>query len=237
MRCEILAFGGTGRLGTALVKTNPNIRTPQHCECDITNRGQVSHTLESLKPKVVINSAALVGTKECEKNRELAWLVNTQGATNVARICEEKGIRHVFISSAAIFDGRKGRYRESDPPTPTFYYAVTKVAAEQAVRMTNNFVIVRLDFFKVGSLKYKQIYTDHFTSKITAEEAAMKILKIARSAYVGIINIGQERKSLYEILKPFHPEIEPTTIAESSLPNFPRDISLNLDLWNEKFGQ
>ena len=151
--------------------------------------------IEKYRPEVVINCAALVGVKECESNHALAWKTNVTGALNVAKTCQQRGIRHVFISSAAIFDGQKGRYKESDEPSPIFYYA-----------------IVRLDFFTQTALKYRQVFVDHFTSKIPVAEAAADILRIAASGFIGIINI-----------------------ACSSLPNFPKDISLDLTLWKEKF--
>jgi len=236
MASEILLFGGSGKLGRAILDLRPETRAPGHKECDITDAVQVSETVRKHHPSIVINSAALVGTRECENNHELAWQTNVEGAANVARACRENNIRHIFVSSAAIFNGQKGNYAETDVPTPTFYYAVSKVVAEQAVRMLPDYAIARLDFFSTESLKYAKVLVDHFTSKIPVTEAARKILQVAVSGFIGIVNLGQSRKSLYDILKPYYPDIEPIKIADSALPGFPRDISLNLKLWQEQFG-
>lgn len=236
MAREILLYGGSGRLGEALKICEPSINAPTHGECDITNIDKVIGSIDRYHPDIVINCAALVGTKECEVNRGLARLINVDGAINVARVCQQKGLRYVFISSAAIFDGKKGQYFETDEPSPVFYYAQTKVEAERYIKGLQNYVIVRLDFFSQHRLKYNRVLVDHYTSKISVSEAAEKILRVADSDFVGIINVGQARKSLYNILKPFYPEIEPIKIEDSALPDFPRDISLSLDLWRHLFG-
>jgi len=235
---KTLLFGGSGKLGQIIKTIDQKIFMPAREECDITNYRQVLLEINKIKPKVVIHAAAIVGTKECEKNKTLAWKVNVEGTNNIVRVCHDKNIRLVFISSAAIFDGKKGAYKEEDPPTPAFYYAITKVAAEQAVKQLRSYAIIRLDFFPLDGLKYHKVFNDHFTSKIPIDEAAKKILQISnKTNFTGIINIGQPRNSLYEILKRYYPKIKPIKISESSLPNFPRDISLDLSKWRKYFGE
>lgn len=234
---KILLFGGSGKLGRAIRKIDRQIVAPTHEDCDITSYQQVLSTVEKVKPGVIIHAAAIVGTKECEENKDLAWKVNVEGTNNIVRVCGDQEIRLIFISSAAIFDGKKGEYKEDDTPTPTFYYSISKVAAEQAVKQLKSYTIIRLDFFPLDGLKYYKVFRDHFTSKIPVNEAAEKIIRVAnRIDFVGIINIGQPRNTLYEILKGYYPEIEPIKISESSLPNFPKDISLDLSKWNRYFG-
>jgi dTDP-4-dehydrorhamnose reductase len=125
----------------------------------------------------------------------------------------------------------------AEPPTPTYYYAVTKVAAEQAASMVSNHAIIRLDFFPLTKLKYSRVLSDHYTSKLPVTQAAANILRIAESNFVGVINIGQGRDTLYNILKPYYPAIEPIKIKDSPMPDFPKDISLDLSKWKRIFGQ
>jgi dTDP-4-dehydrorhamnose reductase len=236
MNKKVLIFGGSGKLGSEINKIasrKMDVYAPSHKECDITDYTSVCKIINNIKPDVVINAAALVGLMECENNKDIAWNTNVIGALNVARCCNEKNIRLVFISSCVIFDGSKGNYSETDTPSPTNFYAITKVAAEQAVSVLKNSAIVRLDFYPKEKLKYKFIYTDHFTSKIPVKEAGEKVIKIAESSFTGIINIGTKRDTLYNILKPVFRDIVPITIAESKMPNYPKDISLNLDKWEK----
>jgi dTDP-4-dehydrorhamnose reductase len=232
---RLLILGGSGKLGTELKllsETVMEVNCPSSTDCDITKYDDLAKVIQSFKPHIVINAAAIVGLKECEDNKDKAWRVNTLGALNVAKCCNENNNRLVHISTCIVFDGKKGNYLETDTPSPTSFYAITKVAAEQAVSVLNNSAIIRLDFYPKEKLKYSKIYTDHFTSKTSVTEATKKILKIADSDFVGIINIGTTRKSLYEILKPVFPEITPITIAQSTMTDFPRDISLDLSKWN-----
>jgi len=231
---KILLFGGTGRLGREVIKLFPKIIAPTHNKCDITKKEEVELAVKKFNPDLIIHAAALVGTQECENNKELAWKVNVEGTHNIARTAKLLRKRLIFISSAAIFDGKKGNYKETDIPTPISYYAITKVAAEQIVRTLENYVIIRLDFFPLTGFKYQKVFIDHYTSKIPASEAAEKILKIAKTNFKGIINIGQKRKTLFNILKKYYPNI-PIKISDSVLPNFPKDLSLDLSLWNRLF--
>ena len=231
---KILLFGGSGKLGKSIQKSvqrlSPQIEivAPSHVTCDITNKRQVKRCFDETLPDVVINSAAIVGLKECESDKEKAWQVNVFGNRNIVRCCHDTSTRMVYISSAAIFDGKNGNYKETDVPTPTFYYALTKTVAEEAVLGLKDKLVIRLDFFSLDKLKYETVFTDHYTSKIPVNLAARAVLQLAIGKTRGIINIGQERKSLFDILKKYYPSIKPIKISESTMPNFPKDISLNL---------
>lgn len=236
---RLLIFGSGGRLGPSLVRKferRYEISAPRSSDCDITKLDEVAECMQRVRPTHVINAAALVGMKECEDDKDKAWDVNVNGAINIARLCQKYDSRLIFISSAAIFDGTKGNYAESDTPTPTYFYAVTKVAAEQAMLMTTRCAVVRLDFFDPTlHLKYDRVYSDHYTSKCTVDEISSKLEKLLESDFNGIINIGNQRRQLFEIMKEYYPNVKPIKIADSRLPNFPRDISLDLSLWNKVF--
>lgn len=232
---KTLLFGGTGKLGREIIKLSKDVEAPLHGECDITEGEKVNQIIKSVNPDVIIHAAALVGIRECESNQELAWKVNVEGTQNIVKAASNLRKRLIFVSSAAVFDGNKGNYKEIDVPTPSFYYAVTKIAAEQAVRTLENYAIIRLDFFPLSGFKYKKVFADHYASKIPVNEAAEKILRIVESSFKGIINIGRERETLFNILKRYYSDIEPLKISESSLPSFPRDLSLDLSLWKKIF--
>ena len=140
-----------------------------------------------------------------------------------------------FLSSVAIFDGNKGRYREKDTPNPSYYYGWTKLLGEQSVAMIPNHTIVRTDFFNPSGFKYNTVFTDHFCSKIPIDELALILRGLVKSEYRGIINIGRERDTLFNILKQYIPDINGITIAESNMPDFPRDLSLDLNLLRTLF--
>lgn len=236
---KLLLFGGSGKLGQEISKKcidNFDVIAPSHDICDVTNYEEVKAQFAKEKPDVVINTAAIVGIKECENNKDLAWDVNVIGALNIAKLCNEVKCRLVFVSTAVVFDGMKGNYEEHDTPSPMYYYAITKVAAEQSCMILENSAIVRLDLFSQNNFKYKKVLIDHYTSKIPMSVAAENLLLITKSGFTGVINIGQDRDTLFNILKPYIKDIEGITIHESSMPDFPKDISLDISLWKNKFG-
>lgn len=222
----ILLTGGSGRLGRALRMKCAEIIAPSHTEMDITDWRTVLKVTELLRPSVIIHSAALVGRGECEANREQAIQVNIQGTRNVVLACQETNTKLVFISTAAVFDGEKGNYSEDDKPNPRYFYAETKLVAEGVVLELADSLIIRTDFFDPNGFKYQQVYSDHYCSKESTRVIARKTLQAVHAGTTGVKHIGGPRQILYDILRPYFPRIRPVTIRNSSMPDFPRDLSL-----------
>ena len=71
--------------------------------------------------------------------------MNVQGAEHVARACARSGVRLVYTSSGAVYDGAKQGYTEDDEVSPISVYGKTKVEAEEIVgSLTPSAAIVRL---------------------------------------------------------------------------------------------
>jgi len=101
---------------------------------DLTATGQMRERLESIRPEVVINTAAYNLVERCEQERELSWAVNATGPESLAKLCAEKNVRLVHYSTDYVFDGAKGSpYVETDSPNPLNHYGAGKLAGEQAV--------------------------------------------------------------------------------------------------------
>ena len=204
----------------------PGMFAPGHAELDVTNNEAVWRLLKLCRPRVVIHSAALVGRAECQDNKEQAEQVNICGTRNFMLACKEFKAKLVFISTAAVFDGNQGNYVEDDKPNPQYFYAQTKLFAETIVRELEDHLIIRTDFFDPTSFKYDQVYSDHYCSKEPTAIIAKKILAAIDAGATGVKHIGGPRRVLYEILRPFFPSIRPIKIENSSMPDFPRDLSL-----------
>jgi dTDP-4-dehydrorhamnose reductase len=101
---------------------------------DLTAPAQVKERLESLKPEVVINTAAYNLVEKCEQERDLSWAVNATGPETLAKLCAEKNIRLIHYGTDYVFDGEKGAaYVEADRPNALNHYGAGKLAGEQAV--------------------------------------------------------------------------------------------------------
>jgi len=77
----------------------------------------------------------------CEINTDKAYKVNFTGVANLLKVFPDNIIH---LSTDYIFNGRKGNYPEWTEPAPLGYYGLTKMGAEQLVRMyAKTFTIVR----------------------------------------------------------------------------------------------
>jgi len=111
---------------------------------DLQDRRALQDIFLSLEPDAVIHTAAISDIDYCEANPEKADAVNVGVTLNVAELCRRTGARLVFFSSDSVFDGRRGRYRESDTPEPLNQYARTKVKAEKGIEeILANHIVVR----------------------------------------------------------------------------------------------
>jgi len=117
-----------------------------HGDLDVTDAAQVRDVISTLRPSIVINTAAFTQVDDCEQQQGKAMLVNADGPRNLAEACREIGARLVHFSTDYVFDGSKRTpYTESDQPSPINVYGASKLAGEQIVRdvLPSNHVIIR----------------------------------------------------------------------------------------------
>ncbi len=131
---KIAIIGGNGQLGTDLteVLSKENEVIPlSHADIEITDSNSIKNVLESLRPDMLINTAAYHVVPEAEKFPEKAFLVNSAATLYLARACQDAGIRLLHYSTDYVFDGeKKSPYIETDTPNPLNVYANTKLSGE-----------------------------------------------------------------------------------------------------------
>ncbi|MGI6535231.1 MAG: sugar nucleotide-binding protein [Eggerthellaceae bacterium] len=93
----------------------------------------------------VINCAAYtaVDNAETPEGRIAAWKANAQGPALLSRICTEKGITLVHISSDYVFDGRREHHDETEPTSPLSVYGQSKAAGDFAIQGCPQHYILR----------------------------------------------------------------------------------------------
>lgn len=227
---NIVLSGGSGLLGRNLRVLCSSITAPNRQFMDITDSNSVKATITKYQPDLFIHSAALVGTAVCEQNPRQCTEVNINGTQNVITACANGNIRLVFISTNYVFDGEKGNYSENDPVSPLSEYARSKAAAESLITGYDNSLVIRTTFCSSESWKFDGAFIDQFSSTDTVEVIALEVLRAAKSDLTGILHIGSERKSQFEMAKRIDPDVKPKTLKEVSLP-LARDTSLNCSRW------
>ena len=141
---RLLIIGSTGFLGQHIARKaggafevfEADLVRPagQHgVSIDITSAGSVNAAFDHSKPDCAILLAAISDIDQCEQRPELAEGVNVCGAAHVVAACKRMGTRLLFTSSAAVFDGTRHGYRETDSPTPVSVYGRTKARAEELI--------------------------------------------------------------------------------------------------------
>ena len=96
------------------------------------------------RPDVVAHLAAVADVGTAEREPAKATAVNVAATSSIARLCELHRARLVFVSTEYVFDGRRGYYREDDPPNPVTHYGRTKWEAEQeTAKLASNWSVLR----------------------------------------------------------------------------------------------
>lgn len=238
---NILLTGSSGKLGQAIVSSHyfPSLLTPSHKILDITKPGTIEKFFEKNNFDAVIHCAALARMSECELKPAKAIQTNIIGTSNIVievikkEIKEKKKTRFVHISTDGVYPGTRGGYSENDETIPYNKYGWTKLGAEPAVRLLSNFCIIRASFFDPKDIRFEDSAVDAFSSKVTIDYLVKAIHKMLESDFIGVINIGSERKSDYERYKEFKPLLKPCKLKDilKTVPfAMPHDASMNISL-------
>jgi dTDP-4-dehydrorhamnose reductase len=144
---KLLVTGAGGMLGHALVEAAEDVDLValDHAALDVMDAAAVRLAVERHAPDAVVNAAAYTAVDRAEAEPERAFVVNRDGAGNLAAACAAVGVPLLHVSTDYVFDGAKGTpYVEDDAPNPLGVYARSKWEGEEAVRARlENHVIVR----------------------------------------------------------------------------------------------
>jgi dTDP-4-dehydrorhamnose reductase len=100
---------------------------------DITNAAEVEQVLNTERPDVVINTAAMTMVDQCETDRELCWNANVNAVQNLINGCKKVKAHLIHVSTDFIFDGTRGPLDENEKPAPVNFYGESKLAAENLI--------------------------------------------------------------------------------------------------------
>lgn len=222
VRKKLLIVGGNGFVGGTVAKLSrtsfetvvagrtqaPGFEEFIFYPIDITRADEVRAALEAIRPDAVVNAAAMSGIDHSETHKNLAYGINVEGARNVAQASFALGCRHLFISTDAVFDGKREAYCEEDQPSPVNYYGQTKWEAEKAVLGAHpRSAVLRISLvlgFPVGagnsflsmlksSLaggKALSCPVDEVRTPIDVLTLAESILEVVQSDFEGILHVG-----------------------------------------------
>ena len=224
VRNRILITGSNGMLGQRAVQfysSKENIEllatsveeksvvdSVEYISSDIKNRDSIKEVIHDYYPDFIVHTAAFTNVDLSEKLREDAWKINVKGVEYIAEAARAIDAHIIHISTDYIFDGKDGPYSENALPNPVGYYGRTKLASENALRISGTFFTIlrtnvlygiapnsRPDFVRwvINSLNEKEnirIVKDQINNPTFIDDLIQGINKIIEFRKTGTYNIG-----------------------------------------------
>lgn len=221
---RILVIGSNGMLGQRTVEhflsnekiellacsKNENVfgKTIQFEKADLINRDEIKKIILNFYPDFIINCAAYTNVDLSETERETAWKVNVKGVEYISEAARVIDAHIIHISTDYVFDGLKGPYAENSNVNPISYYGRTKLASENALKIsgTVNTILrtnvlyghakygrpdfVRWVFNSLNSKKEIKIVTDQVNNPTFIDDLVQAISKVVQFKKAGIYHIG-----------------------------------------------
>lgn len=136
-----LIIGKDGQLAQALIANKPSsihVTTMGRDDVDIGSLASLITAIELTRAELIINTAAYTQVDMAESQREQAFLVNRDGAGNIALAAKQTRTRLIHLSTDYVFNGQQGQaYSIDDRPDAINVYGASKLAGEQAVMAVN----------------------------------------------------------------------------------------------------
>lgn len=136
---KVLVTGANGMLGQDLcpiLEQNGYVVYKTDIDnMDITDINSIESVISVQNPDIVVHCAAYTNVDKAEEDYETAHKINATGTENLAKVCGEKGIILVYISTDYVFKGKEiKKLKPTDQTDPLNNYGLTKWQGEQAVR-------------------------------------------------------------------------------------------------------
>jgi dTDP-4-dehydrorhamnose reductase len=148
---SVLVLGANGMLGHKLMqvlsqkfkvtgtirgKTSDFVNYPIFTGLDIIGNvraddlGGIQEVIEKTNPGVIINCIGIVKQLPAAMDPLQSIAINALFPHQLAKICLQKNIRLIHISTDCVFSGKTGNYKEDDPSDASDLYGKTKYLGE-----------------------------------------------------------------------------------------------------------
>jgi len=269
---KILITGGSGLLGRfldlELSKTNQVLSTYNanqensaklnFRQIDIRDREKLKELFNSLRPEVVIHTAARTNPiLSSDTDPKVVYDINVTSTKKIAELCDKYSAKLIYTSTDLVYAGYRGSMLdENSKLIPVSLYAETKLMGEIKIQETfDNYLILRIallfgfglgkkksHFGKVfNNLKVNKpvkLFYDQYRTPISLQQAARIIGELCgKNIRNKIINVGgRERVNRVEMgerlcnIAGFNRNLI-QKISVKDIPDYPavEDVSMNTE--------
>lgn len=186
---KAIVTGGGGFIGSYVLdflsKTHevysldvkPCNKSYQWMKANITDFEKLEQLFLTIKPEVIVHTAAMKNVRRCEKRKQDATLNNVNGTRNIAKLAEMLNSFVVYVSSDQVFDGKKGLYSENDDTHPLNQYGKTKLKGEKVLLDINPDAAIVRTAMVYGA------FPNHLFSHVKSEMRKSVFEKVDQSLY------------------------------------------------------
>lgn len=146
---RVLITGGSGQLGTELLKRLPEgaeVFAPTRDELDLSNASAVEAYARQLAPTHILHAGAWTAVDAAESQPDAARAVNALSTSALAKVARQQKAVLLYVSTDFVFGDGHDRPIDPDEPTdPLSVYGMTKFEGECEVqeRLGDQCIIVR----------------------------------------------------------------------------------------------
>lgn len=213
---KLLIVGASGFLGQTLCElvsgewacVAASRNGEGHIPVELTDAKSVASVVDDVRPRWVINAAAMTSVDGCERDPALARAIHVDGTRHLVRACEMADCGLITLSTNYVFDGKQGVYCESDEARPPNIYGQSKLEGEALVAQANCPGIVirtavlyghraacRPNFvtWAIGALEKGEsirVVTDEWTNPTYVDDLARFILDVCQTHFQGLLHFG-----------------------------------------------
>ncbi|PSU50929.1 hypothetical protein C9J12_02890 [Photobacterium frigidiphilum] len=211
---KVVIVGSNGLLGSSLLKVLADkyevttiTRKSEHSDyqVDMTSLNLSQSVLSDISPDFIINLAALTNVDTCECDINLAYLVNTKIAENIACFSKKHNTFIIHISTDHLYNQNNATEQDVEICNS---YAMTKYCAERSYN-PNNSIVLRTNFFGKSHSEsslglcntiYKQaqegielkLFNDVYFSPLSIITLCDVINVCLRERIPGVFNVGSK---------------------------------------------